>query len=209
MVVAVEARRWWHCDCNGSGGAVMAVAVAARDGAMMIIFSGAKFTKFCLLCLLVVCSSWLYHSTYNTLEDMIEFWRQMVRNLMMHFPLQHSWLTYTGTGTSINEQHFDWWAGSKNWLKIFVGNFSLGFSSRQILICTFGKKESYLSWDFMMIVETRNPQHSVWLWNEVLSPRIRNGGLHLHLQRPINSLGNIKVPLCVMQQGFLRLLWLG
>ena len=133
MVVAVEARQWWHCNCNGSGGAVMAVAVAARDGAMMIIFSGAKFTKFCLLCLLVVCSSWLYHSTYNTLEDMIEFWRQMVRNLMTHFSSQHSWLAYKGTGTSINVQHFHWWTGSKNWLKIFVGNYFLsGFSFRQI-----------------------------------------------------------------------------
>jgi hypothetical protein len=68
----------------------MAVAVAARNGAMMILLSKAKFTKFCLLCLLVVCSSWLYRSTYNTLEDMIEFWRHMVRNLMTHFPLQHS-----------------------------------------------------------------------------------------------------------------------
>jgi len=29
MVVAVEALRWWRCDCDGSGCAAMAVAVAA------------------------------------------------------------------------------------------------------------------------------------------------------------------------------------
>jgi hypothetical protein len=74
---------------------------------------------FVFLCLFVVCSSWLYHSTYNTLEDMIEFWWQMVGNLTTHFPSQHSWLTYRGTGTRINVRHFDWWAGSKNWSKIF------------------------------------------------------------------------------------------
>jgi hypothetical protein len=90
MVVAVEARSWRHCDCDVSGGAVMAVAGAAHNGAMMILFSRAEFTKFCLLCLFVVCSSWLYRSTYNTLEDMIEFWQQMVRNLMTHFPSQHN-----------------------------------------------------------------------------------------------------------------------
>ena len=70
---------------------------------------------------------------------MIEFWWQMVRNLMTHFPSQHNWLTYKGTGTSINVQHFDWWAGSKNWLKIFDGDFSSIFCSRQILLCTFEK----------------------------------------------------------------------
>ena len=67
MVVAVEERRWRRCDCDGSGVAVlMAVAVAARDGAMMILFSGAEFAKFCLFVFFVVCSSWLYRSTYNT-----------------------------------------------------------------------------------------------------------------------------------------------
>ncbi len=67
----------------------------------------------------------------------------MVENLMTHFPSQHRLTIYIGTGTSINARHLDWWAGSKNWLKMFVGNFLLGFSSRKNLLCTFGNKQSY------------------------------------------------------------------
>jgi hypothetical protein len=33
---------------RGNGGAAIAMAVVARDGAMMILFSGAEFTKCCL-----------------------------------------------------------------------------------------------------------------------------------------------------------------
>ena len=58
MVVAVEAQRWRRCDCDGSGGAVMAVEVAARDGVMMILFSGTKVTKFCLI--VFVCCVFLF-----------------------------------------------------------------------------------------------------------------------------------------------------
>jgi hypothetical protein len=108
MIVVAVAALWWR----------MTVTVAAlRWGCDL--FSGAEFNFFVFLCLFVVCSSWLYHSTYNTLEDMIDLWWQMVGNLTMHFPSQHSWLTYRGTGTCINVRHLDWWAGSKNWSKIF------------------------------------------------------------------------------------------
>ena len=102
------------------------------DGAVIYSLEpNSIFSSFCVcfLCVPLGCIiAWnrkprththTHTHTYNTLEDMIDLWWQMVGNLTMHFPSQHSWLTYRGTGTCINVRHFDWWAGSKNWSKIF------------------------------------------------------------------------------------------
>ena len=72
----------------------MAVAVL-RWGCDWFFSPEPNSQNFVFLFLFVVCSSWLYRGTYNTLEDKIEFWWQIVRNLTTHFPSQHivDWLT--------------------------------------------------------------------------------------------------------------------
>ena len=75
--------RWWRsADGSGNGGARWG------DDDFFLRSRIHKIVLFVFFCCVFV---WLYsRSTYNTLEDMIEFWRQMVGNLMTHFLSQHS-----------------------------------------------------------------------------------------------------------------------
>jgi hypothetical protein len=72
-----------HCPPPAPAAVAFAVSIPPIVGVGRCPSSGCG-CSLCVVCSLVI----LYNSAYNILMDMIEFWQQMVGNLLTHFPLQ-------------------------------------------------------------------------------------------------------------------------